>query len=112
MPERGTHLRSPTVGLLIGLVVTLAALIADSWYLTRQIAGLRTLQSDLVDRNRKDSLQLLRIQNDLNTVALAMRDMLDNDSGYPLTAWAAQLERVRADLADALAREEGVAVAS
>ena len=98
--------RSPVLGLLFGLVVTLAAVIANSAYTTRQISGLRALQTDLTDRNRKDSLQLLRIQNDLNTVALAMRDMLDNDAGYPLTAWSAQFNRVRLDLDDALRREE------
>jgi signal transduction histidine kinase len=79
---------------------------------TRQIAGLRTLQTDLTDRNRKGSLQLLRIQNDLNALAIAMRDMLDNDQPYPLTAWSAQFDRVRADLDDALRREEQVAVAT
>jgi len=102
--------RSPTIGLVIGLVVTLTAVLADSWYMTHQIAGLRALQTDLLDRSRKDSLQLLRIQNDLNLVALAMRDMLDSDERYPLTAWSAQLDRVRADLADALRQEEQVAV--
>jgi signal transduction histidine kinase len=106
------HGGSPTVGLLFGLIVTLAAVVADSWYVTRQITGLRALQTDLADRNRKESLQLLRIQNDLNTVALAMRDMLDNDERYPLTAWSAQFDRVRLDLADALAREESVATSS
>jgi signal transduction histidine kinase len=93
------------------MLVTLAAVVAASWYISRQISGLRTLQTDLTDRNRKDSLQLLRIQNDLNSVALAMRDMLDNDSGYPLTAWTAQFDRIRADLEDALRMEEQVAVA-
>jgi signal transduction histidine kinase len=91
--------------------VTLAAIVAASWYVSRQISGLRTLQTDLGDRNRKDSLQLLRIQNDLNAIALAMRDMLDNDSGYPLTAWSAQFDRIRTDLEDALRMEEQVAVA-
>lgn len=105
-PQRG----SPTVGLLLGLVLTLAAVVAYSYYITVQIAGLRQLQSDLADRNRKDSLQLLRIQNDLNAVALAMRDMLDADEPYPLAAWSAQFERIRADLDDALRREEAVAV--
>ena len=101
---------SPTIGLLVGLLVTLAAIVADGWYITRQMAGLRALQTDLADRNRKDSLQLLRIQNDLNTVALAMRDMIDSRE-YPLTAWTAQFARVRQDLEDALRREEAVAVA-
>jgi signal transduction histidine kinase len=87
----------------------LAAVVAYSGYITRQISGLRDLQNNLVDRNRKDSLQLLRIQNDLNSLALAMRDMLDNDEPYPLTAWSAQFQRVRNDLDDALHREQQVA---
>ena len=93
----------------MGLVITLAAVFAYSGYITRQISGLRELQNNLVDRNRKDSLQLLRIQNDLNSLALAMRDMLDNDEPYPLTAWSAQFQRVRTDLGDALRREQQVA---
>ncbi len=102
--------QSPTTGLLIGLIVTVAAVVAYSWYITLQISGLRQLQRDSADRNRKDSLQLIRIQNDLNSLALAMRDMLDNDEPYPLNAWAAQFQRVHADLDDALRREESVAV--
>ena len=103
--------RSPTTGLFLGLVVTVLAVVAYSGYITVQIRGLRKLQNDLADRNRKDSLQLLRIQNDLNSLALAMRDMLDNDEPYPLTAWSAQFQRIRADLDDALRREEQLAVA-
>jgi signal transduction histidine kinase len=103
---------SPTRGLLIGLVITLAAVVADAWYMTAQIARLQTLQADLADRNRKDSLQLLRIQNDLNSLALGMRDMLDSDQPYPLTAWSAQFDRIRSDLDDAIRREAEVAVAS
>jgi len=96
--------------LLFGLVLTLAAVVAYSGYITAQIKGLRQLQSDLADRNRKDSLQLLRIQNDLNSLGLAMRDMLDADEPYPLAAWSAQFERIHGDLDDALKREEAVAV--
>ncbi|MQA29897.1 MAG: sensor histidine kinase [Luteitalea sp.] len=110
--RRSGRRSSPTTGLLIGLVITLAAVVADAWYMTRQISGLQALQTDLAERNRQDSLQLLRIQNDLNLLALAMRDMLDSDEPYPLTAWSAQLERIRVDLDDALRREAEVAVAS
>ena len=102
--------QSPTLGLILGLVITLAAVVAYSWYITRQIRGLRELQNNLADRNRKDSLQLLRIQDDLNSLGLAMRDMLDNDEPYPLTAWQAQFQRVRSDLDDAFRREEELAV--
>ena len=102
--------RSPTPALLLGLIVTLAAVVGVSWYITRQISGLRALQTDLADRNRTDSLQLLRIQNDLNSLGLAMRDMLDGEEPYPLTAWSAQFARIRGDLESALAREAEVAV--
>ncbi len=103
--------RSPTPGLLFGLVVTLAAVVAYTGYITYQIKGLRELQSNIIDRNRKDSLQLLRIQNDLNLLGIAMRDMLDNTEPYPLSAWAGQLQRIRQDLADAMRLEAELSVA-
>ncbi|MGC1685940.1 MAG: ATP-binding protein [Candidatus Acidiferrales bacterium] len=102
---------SPTPVLFLGLIITLIAVVTYSIYIERQIAGLRELQHDIADRNRKDSLELLRIQNDLNSLALAMRDMLDNDEPYPLTAWSAQFERIHTDLDDALKLEEQTAVA-
>lgn len=104
--------RSATAGLLLGLAITLAAVVAYSWYVTRQIAGLRELQTSITERNRKDSLQLLRIQNNLNEIALGMRDMLDNVEPYPLTAFQPQFQRMRADLADAIRREQELAVAT
>jgi signal transduction histidine kinase len=112
VPRPPSPERSPTLGLLLGLIVTLAAVVAYSAYITWQIAGLRKLQSELIDRNRKDSLQLLRIQNDLNLLAVAMRDMIDNDEPYPLTAWSAQFQRIRTDLDDAMRIEAALAPTS
>ena len=105
------RLRSPTPALLVGLVIILVTVAAYSWYVSGQIAGLRRLQTELTDRNRRESLQLLRVQNDLNQLGLAMRDMLDTETRYPLSAWAAQFERIRRDLDDALARQGAAAVA-
>src|SRR3989449_828826 len=93
-------------------MITLAAVLAYAYYITVQLTGLRKLQSEMVDRNRKDSLQLLRVQNDLNSVALAMRDMLDTTEPYPLTAWTAQFERIHQDLDAGLKLEESLAVAN
>jgi len=106
--------RSPTTPLYIGLVITLVAVVAYSAYVAKQISGLRQLQNNLIDRNRKDSLQLLRIQNELNSLGLTMRDMLDTDpldrnQQYPLTAWQPQFQRMRVDLDDAFRREQQVA---
>jgi len=102
--------RSPTTALLFGLIITLVTVVAYSYYLTQQISGLRRLQTDLTDRNRRDSLQLLRIQNDLNQLGLAMRDMLDSGEPYPLTAWSDQFARIRTDLDDAFQRQGAVAL--
>ena len=104
--------RSPTPGLALGLLVTLSVVVAYSAYITWQVAGLRKLQTQMVDRNRKDSLQLLRIQNDLNLLAVDLRDMASNDEPYPLTAWSAQFQRIRNDLDDAIRQEAGFAAAS
>ncbi len=105
--------RSPTTPLYIGLVITLVAVVAYSAYVTRRITGLRELQNNLIDRNRRDSLQLLRIQNELNSIGMSMRDMLDtelleNGQRYPLTAWQPQFQRMRGDLDDAFQREQRV----
>ena len=100
---------SPTGRLLAGLAVTLAAVGVFSFYALRQIRGLEDLQTRTVDRNRKDSLQLLRIQKDLNELCIAMRDMLYADEPYPIVAWKKQFDRTRNDLDDALHLEAQLA---
>jgi signal transduction histidine kinase len=97
--------RSPTVRLLAGLAITLTAVALYSGYMVMQLRGLERLQGGIIDRNRADSLLLLRIQNNLNSLGLAMRDMLEGSEPYPLTAWKGQFRRLRTDLEDALARE-------
>jgi signal transduction histidine kinase len=96
---------TPTFRLLAGLAVTLSAVAVYSAYTVYQLRALERLQSATTDRNRKDSLLLLRIQNDLNNVALDLRDMLDQTEGYPLTAFRTALAGKRTDLADAMERE-------
>ena len=96
---------TPTFRLLAGLGVTLSAVAVYSTYMVWQLRSLESLQAATIDRNRIDSLLLLRIQNNLNSVAVTLRDMLDHTEPYPLTAWRAPLGRIRTDLADALERE-------
>lgn len=106
VPQKG--FRSPTARLLAGLAITLAVVAAFCLYALHQIAGLRDLQNQTIERNRKDSLQLLRTQNDLSSLGLAMRDMLSGDEPYPLYAWAAQFDRIRRDINDAIRIEAGL----
>ena len=94
---------------MTGLAVTLAVVGGFSWYALHQIAGLRDLQAQLVDRNRKDSLQLLRIQKNLNSLGLAMRDMVEGEERYGLQDYRMQFTRLRTDLEDALLLERGFA---
>jgi len=98
--------RSPTIRLLAGLAVTLSAVTVYSAYTIVQLRSLEELQASIIDRNRIDSLLLLRIQNNLNTVAVTMRDMLEDSEPYPLTAWRAPFQRIRTDLDDALELEK------
>lgn len=93
---------SPTPRLLAGLAATLLTVAVFSLYSLHQINGLRQLQQETIERNRRDSLQLIRIQNDLNSLGLAMRDMLEDTDGYGMQAWRAEFSRIREDLDDAV----------
>lgn len=104
--------RAPAVRQLVGLAVALAAVVVYSGYTHWQLQGLRRLQTDTLDRNRRSSLQLVRIQNNLNQLGLAFRDMQQGGEPYPLTAYQPQFERLRLDLEDALAQEAALAPAT
>jgi len=111
MRWRSIRWRSPTWRLLAGLLLSLAAVGGFAYQVHVRIDRLRELQSELIDRNRRDTLQLLRVQNNLNQLGLAMHDMLDGAQPYPLTAWTTQFTRIRGDLDDALAQEAALALA-
>jgi signal transduction histidine kinase len=102
-------MKSPTPRLVAGLLFTLLIIGAYAAYTLRSVGRMRVVQTEIVDRNRRGSLQLLRIQNDLNALALAMRDMLDSSPSYPLASWKAPLQRIRQNLDDAIAREADLA---
>jgi signal transduction histidine kinase len=103
-------MKSPTPRLVAGLVVTLMVIGAYAAYTLHTVSRMRQVQADIVERNRRGSLQLIRIQNDLNALALALRDILENSENYPLSAWQAPLGRIRENLDDAIRREGEMAV--
>lgn len=98
---------SPTVRLLLGLLVTLLAVTGFSWYALRQVNGLRKLQSQMVDINRRDSLLLLQVQNDLNAVGLELRDMirLSLRKKRHMIDFQADFDRLRNDLEESIRNE-------
>ena len=109
MERYGNKIQSPTPRLLVGSLVILLAVVTYSAYIVRQMRVVRELQQQMVDRNRRDSLQLLRIESNLNALGLAMRDLLDQSEPYPLTAWSPQFNRIRRDLDDAVKQEAQLA---
>ncbi len=103
--------RSPATPLAIGVSVALLAIAAAGAYTFGEIRRLRDDQTSISERNRKGSLQLLRIQNDLASLAVLLRDMADGTEPYPLQGWQPALDRVRRDLAEATALERTLAPA-
>ncbi len=100
-PERS----SPWRPLAIGLALAVCTIAAIGAYTHAEVRRLRDEQTAISDRNRKDSLQLLRIQNNLASLAGLMRDMLDGTEPYPLAGWRPAFERVQRDLAEAIRLE-------
>ena len=57
-----------------GVLITLVIIAAYAAYTLNSVRRMREVQTTIIDNNRKAALQLIRIQNDLNALALAMRD--------------------------------------
>jgi len=103
---------APTRLLITGLTLALATIAAVGLYTFLQIRDLRDQQTGISDRNRKGSLQLLRIQNDLASLAVAMRDMADGGEPYRLSAWQRAFDRLRGGLTAAIVQERALAPAA
>ena len=97
--------------LAVGLAVAVLVIVGFSLYAAREIRTLRDEQAVMSERNRLDTLQIVRIQQNLSSVAGALRDMLGGTEPYPLAAWANTFARLRIDLEQALARERELAPA-
>ena len=103
--------RSPWRTLAVGVVLAVCTIAAVGAYTYMEIRRLRDEQTAISERHRKDSLQLLRIQNDLASLAVLMRDMADRTEPYPLHGWQPAFERVQRDLAEATRLEQNLAPA-
>ena len=104
--------RSPWRTLATGVVLALITIAAAGWYTFNEIRRLRDEQTSISERNRKGSLQLLRIQNNLASLAALMRDMAEGVEPYPLYGWQPAMDRVRRDLAEATELERTLAPAA
>jgi signal transduction histidine kinase len=104
--------RAPTRLLIAGLVLALVTIAGVGVYILSEIRRLRDEQTAISERNRKDALQLLRIHNDLASLASLMRDLAEGAGPYPMEGWQPAFERLRTDLAEALTLEQALAPAA
>jgi signal transduction histidine kinase len=95
----------------VGVALAVITIAAIGAYTFTEVRRLRDEQTAISERNRKGALQLLRIQHDLASLAVLMRDMADGTEPYPLQGWAPAFERLRQDLAAATALEQTLAPA-
>lgn len=103
---------SPTFGLGVGLGIILSTFLVFAIYATHQVRWLENFQTNVVQRNRKASLQLLRLQNDAYLLALSLGDMAHAETAYPVREWKPEFMRLESDMEDALRRESEFAVST
>jgi len=104
--------KSPTLRLLLGLLITLAAITGFSSSTLRELSHLRQLQDQTIDANRHDSLLLLQIQNDLNAVGLKLRDMVHSPRDLQINEIEPEFRSLRADLETSIDKEAKLAPVS
>jgi signal transduction histidine kinase len=107
----GSRARAPLGRLALGLTLSLLTIIGFCLYAAHEIGRLRDEQMALSERNRRDSLQLIRVQNNLSTLAITLRDMTDRTEPYPMAAWSSTFDRLELDLNQALELERTLAPA-
>ncbi|HUX09901.1 MAG TPA: sensor histidine kinase [Terriglobia bacterium] len=92
---------SPSTRLWIGLCIILSIFLVFVVYSSRQIRWLEDFQVNVVQKNRKASLQLLRLQNDSYLLAISLRDLALSRSRYPIRDWESEFTRLRNDMENA-----------
>jgi signal transduction histidine kinase len=96
---------SPSRRLWLGLCVTLTIFVIFASYTIHEIRWLQDYQVNVVQRNRKDSLQLLGLQDDTYQLAVSLRDMTLPESRYPIFYWKGKFSGLHEDMNKRLALE-------
>jgi signal transduction histidine kinase len=105
-----SEIPSPAARLWVGLCITLAIFMVFAVYTLHEIRWLEDFQANVVQKNRKASLQLLRVQDATYLLAISLRDMTLPESRYPIFYWKGEFTRVRQDMDEALTLEARYAV--
>ncbi len=97
--------RSPTIRFLLGLLLTLGAVTGLSSYSLYRLHQVRKVELNIIDLSRHDSLQLLRVQNDLSVLGLKLSDMFNDLDASSLDRYRQEFTLLRQDLHRALQYE-------
>ncbi len=100
---------SPHLRLLAGIGMMLALFLGFGVYTARQMRQLRGYQRQVLERGHRDTLELLRIQEDAYELTLSVENMIGRQPQVPILVWQADFLRLRRDLDQALAREQRLA---
>jgi signal transduction histidine kinase len=103
---------SPARRLWMGLAILFAFFIFFAFYTVREVRWLEDFQGNVVQKNRKASLELLRLQNDAYLLALSIRDMQIGKSPYGIGGWRSEFLRLRGDMDRAAELEAQFAVST
>ncbi len=87
------------------MCVTLAIFVIFASYTIHEIHWLQDYQVNVVQKNRKDSLQLLGLQDDTYQLAVSLRDMTLPESRYPINYWKGKFSGLHEDMNNHLAKE-------
>ncbi|MBZ5514424.1 MAG: GAF domain-containing sensor histidine kinase [Acidobacteriia bacterium] len=87
------------------MCITLSIFGIFALYAIHEVRWLENFQTNVVQKNRLASLQLLRLQDNTYFLAISLRDMTLPESRYPIGYWRGEYGRVRQDMDQALALE-------
>ena len=107
-----SEIPSPSARLWVGLCIILSIFVVFAAYTIREIRWLEDYQVNVVQKNRKASLELLRLQNDAYLLAISLRDMTAARARYPIHEWRPEFIRMRRDMDDAVRLEGEFAVST
>ena len=109
-PDPLGKIPSPATRLWIGLCVILSIFLVFVVYSSYRIRWLEDFQANVVQRNRKASLQLLRLQNDAYLLAISIRDLALSPNRDHINDWQPEFTRLYVDMKNAAALEGQFAI--
>lgn len=100
-----SRIPSPSARLWLGLCIILSIFVIFAIYSIHQIRWLEDFQINVVQRNRRASIELLRLQDDAHQLGILLRDMTLEKAEHPIPDWQPVFHRLQGDMSNALALE-------